>query len=192
MQTLTAMIYSNLGGNYFQLTNTSYPLNFVVPSNFTSNCFYDSAKTIKDKIQLVPSLVQVSITNPYYVNLTSPTNWEYDWNTSTVSVPFNVKVSTYVSNALYVVVKVLGVCPNSYMFTANNFSVSASAKNWLRIERSTVGYSSSRLIELTTPWTNHSLLLVGISLNGIVLQDNAISKLFLSVNLTASVDVMNQ
>lgn len=185
------MIYSNLGGNYFQLTNTSYPLNFIVPSNFTSNCYFDSAKTIKDKIQLVPSMVQVAITNPYFINLTSPANWEYDWNSSTVSVPFNVRVSTYVSNALYVVVKVLGVCPNSYLFTANNFSVSASPKNWFRIERSPVGSLSSRLIELSTPWSGDLLMLVGISLNGIVLQDNAFPRLFLSVNLTVSIDVMN-
>lgn len=193
VQTLTAMIYSNLGGNYFSLTNTTYTLRFNTPSNFTSTCFYDPAKTIRDKIHLVPSLVQVAITNPYFVNLTSPKNWEYDWNSSTVSLPLEVLVSTYVSNAMYVVVQVVGFCPNSYAFWSRNISISVSANNWFRIEKSLTGSTRTTSIDLTTPSTGDlQNMVLGIALNGIVLQDNAFPQLLLSANLTSKNDIMNQ
>ena len=80
-------------------------------------CFYDSAKTIRDKIYLITSLLQVSIVNPEYINLTSKSNWMYEWNENTSVLSFDFTVSTYISFARHVVLEVIGLCPNSFKFT---------------------------------------------------------------------------
>ena len=75
VQTLTAMIYSTLGTSLYSMTNSSFPLQFALSAPFYDSCYYDSGKTIKDKIHLVPALTKVSIQNPNYINLTSLSNW---------------------------------------------------------------------------------------------------------------------
>ena len=92
--------------------------------------YYDQAKTIKDKVHLAPTITKVNLFNPVYVNLTSPSNWEYDWDNATANLNLQVSVETYISQARYVSVKVIGVCPNSFLFSSNNYSVSFSHRNW--------------------------------------------------------------
>ena len=51
-------IYSN------SVTNLSITMQFFPNPTFAQYCFYDSAKTIKDKIYLLPSLYQLRGSNP--------------------------------------------------------------------------------------------------------------------------------
>lgn len=64
----------------------------------------------------MPSLLQLSVVSPEYVNLTSKSNWVYDWNSSTTTLYFDLTISAYNSQASYFVMNVLGLCPNSYKY----------------------------------------------------------------------------
>jgi hypothetical protein len=86
VQTLTSLIYADLGGNLYTLSNYSFPFYFNFTTSFTQGCFLDEAKTIKTKVVLVPALNKVSIDKVAFVNLTSASDWEYDWDNTTTSL----------------------------------------------------------------------------------------------------------
>lgn len=132
-QDITTMIYSTIGNNYFILTNQTYKHQVNLASIIKQTCYRDAAKTIKDQVHIMPSITQISINNPSYINLTSPTNWAYDWNNNTSILDFYLTISAYVSQAQYVAMTVLSVCPNSYTFSANNVTFAISSNNWIPI-----------------------------------------------------------
>lgn len=112
------------------LTNLSITMQFILSPTFAQYCFYDSAKTIKDKIYLLPSLYQLRGTNPEYVNLTSKSNWIYEWNDTTTSLDYNLTIISNISTTIIVVGDIMGLCPNSFKFAEYNLSMGISQKNW--------------------------------------------------------------
>lgn len=188
VQTLTAMIYSTLGTSLYSMTNHTFPLQFSLSAPFYDSCYYDSTKTIKDKIHLAPALTKVNIQNPNYVNLTSLSNWEYDWNGSMLSVNFEVIVSSYISQALYVMVQVVGVCPNSYLFTSSNYSISIGKHNWFQLPPDTQGLAGSKIVSLSTPLSNGTMIMKGMSITGLSLHDDNLPSTYVSFNITSNTD----
>jgi len=191
VQTVTAMIYSTLGSSLYTMTNSSFPLQFSLSAPFYDSCFYDSAKTIKDKIHLAPALTKVNIENPNYINLTSLSNWEYGWDSSMLSVDFEVRVSSYISQALYVVVQVIGMCPNSYMFTNLNYSISIGSNNWFEIPAETSGQTLNQIISLSTPLSKGTMLMKGMSITGLSLHNSGFPATFISFNITPHTNANN-
>ena len=151
-QDITTMIYSTIGNNLFTLTNKTYTQTVTLPNSLKQLCYRDKANgNIKDKVHLIPSITQISINNPSYVNLTSPSNWAYDWNNSTSSLNYYLTISAYVSQAQYVTTTVLAACPNSYTFTTNNVSFAYSPNNWIAIEPNTQGNIKYRTVQMDYP-----------------------------------------
>lgn len=129
-----ALIYATVGNNYFTLTERWYNMQFNLTDPLKSSCFWDEGKTIWDQVQLIPSLAQVNINDPYMVNLTAPTaapGWVYTISQNTALLQFSLYLATYVSNALYVVANVVGFCPHSFLFRNNNITLLASPKNFI-------------------------------------------------------------
>ena len=106
-----------------------------------------------------------------------------------LSVDFEVRVSSYISQALYVVVQVIGMCPNSYMFTNLNYSISTGANNWFQIPADTNGQILNRIVSLSTPLSNGSMIMTGMSVTGLSLHDNNFPATFVSFNITPNTDV---
>lgn len=192
LQSFTKTITVDIGVTG-SITHTEFLVGFNVSDTFKGGCYYDSAKTAQDKIHLVPSLAQISIVNPHYVNLTSTNNWEYDWDTTTTLLQFLANITTTAKvHAYFMIFNIMGFCPNSYMFTAKNFTISASPNNWFVIEANTYNQNKTQIIDLTTPISGDSAVLIGLSLTGYSLFDDSFSELFVSANLTYYNDVMNQ
>lgn len=167
-------------------------MQYNLTEDFKSTCFWDAAKTMRDKVQLIPSLSQVNINDPYRVNLTQAApGWSYDLYDNTAILQFSVHITTYISNALYVVANVIGFCPHSYLFHTNNLTVLASPTNFIELPNS-AGTTKQTLIELTTPLgsNNSTYQLMGLGITGMVLNSQSVPQLQLSVNLTYSTDVM--
>ena len=94
---LSKSLYIPFYGNISTLNNHRFTMQVPVIPSFALFCFYDSAQSIKDKIHLLPSLTQVGVVNPEYANLTSQSNWVYDWDESTTILTFDILISTYES-----------------------------------------------------------------------------------------------
>lgn len=83
------------------------------------------------------------------------------------------------------VVKVIGMCPNSYMFTSSNYSVSLSPLNWFEIPSTTAGQTLQKAVPLSTPLANDIYIMLGLSITGISLHDGNFAATFLSANISS-------
>jgi len=92
LQSITTNIFSTIGQNLYTTTTKTFPQVVSLYPNFTQYCYYDSSLKIKDKIYVLPSVSQLFVPNPEFVNLTSRSSWQYDWNTSPVNISFDLNI----------------------------------------------------------------------------------------------------
>ncbi len=167
--------------NQDTLKNLTFPQQFRLSPIIGNYCFYDSAKTIRDKIYLLPSLMRVNLQSPEYINLTSKSNWMYEWNESTTVLQFDLTISTYIPYSGYVDLEVRGVCPNSFKFIQYNLSIAVSDKNWFSLQPTNSISNTNRNLYLQYPFSNDNNVIVGIGITGLSIY----SQNFSSITTTA-------
>jgi len=96
----------------------TYSESIAAGSKISDYCYYDTAQTMKDKVTVIFNLQAVSLINPDYVNVTSSSNWAYDWDdaNSRISIDLNLFLHSDPSPNWQVRLEILSLCPNSYKF----------------------------------------------------------------------------
>ena len=87
-----------------------------------------------------------------------------------------------------ITLSVIGACPNSYLFTNVNYTFSFSALNYFVIPADTNGTVQERPIVFTTPLTNSTDIMMGLSFISLTLQEPNITSTFTSFNISNSYD----
>jgi hypothetical protein len=74
------------------------------------------------------------------------------------------------------------------MFTNLNYSISIGRNNWFQIPADTQGQILNRVVSLSTPLTNGTMIMKGMSITGLSLHDANFPATFISFNITPHTD----
>jgi hypothetical protein len=121
-QRFTQTPRDKLYGPNLAIISKEYQINVPITKQLTSNCYRDAARTVPDRIALIPTLVVFDQRHISYINMTadSSKDWFFDWNSSTTNLPFNFVVYSKNGACNSFTLDVVAICTDSYCFTSQN------------------------------------------------------------------------